>query len=252
MFPKSFFSQDKTNLGECCVLMPFADDFKNVYAAIKSAIEGGQVCFHCTRADEFLRGGSVMSDILTLIGRAEIIVADLTKKNPNVFYELGIAHMVKDKEKVIIITQDPVGDVPFDVSHLRRLPYDNSTDGLHKLKRDLVSAFSQVGKFSWQFQVTDGGSYKKEEKIYRLDNRDLYTFGLSQVEVAIGGATFGFNVCRLEDGKEVELPEQEPGSLEEGGQVDIPGLHWELKLIKADGKTAKFGVGRRQPAQKAD
>ena len=100
MMPKSFFSGAiKPNLGECCVLMPFADQFNKVYETIRSAVEGGEVCFHCVRADEFLRGGSVMDDILAMIGSAEIIIADISRKNANVFYELGIAHTVKARRK---------------------------------------------------------------------------------------------------------------------------------------------------------
>ncbi len=87
------------DVGECCVLMPHA--LKKVYATIKRAITGGEVCFHCTRVDEFLRGGRVMSDILDAIARAEIVLADLTGANANVMYELGIAHTVKDPRKVI-------------------------------------------------------------------------------------------------------------------------------------------------------
>lgn len=252
MFPKSFFSKDiKVNLGECCVLMPYAKEFDNVYEAIRSAVEGGQVCFHCSRADDFRQGGSVMGDILELIGRAEIIIADLTDNNPNVFYELGIAHTARGAEKAILIKQGRLENVPFDVRHLRIIDYYPDGDGLEKLKSQLVSAFAEVGEYSWQFSVDDGRSYKKGQKIFGLDGQYNYTFGLSRVEVGQGGATFQLAVCRVEDGKEIELPEQDRNGLQEGSQIVIPGLGWELNLIKADGRTAKFGVGRRTPGQEA-
>jgi hypothetical protein len=72
--------------------MPFA--LNDVYETIKRAVTGGEVCFHCTRADEFLHGGRVMSDILDAIARAEIVLANQTGLNANVMYELGIAHTV--------------------------------------------------------------------------------------------------------------------------------------------------------------
>lgn len=72
MLPKSFFSikdiSVKISLGECCVLMPFAEEFKKVHETIESAIEVEEICFHCIRADEFVHGGSAVEDILGAIG----------------------------------------------------------------------------------------------------------------------------------------------------------------------------------------
>ena len=166
MLPNSLWPLTTAHLdiGECCVLMPFALD--DVYKTIKRAVTGGEVCFHCTRADEFLRGGRVMSDILEAIGRAEIVLADLSGVNANVMYELGIAHTVKDPRKVIIITQESLRDLPFDIRDLRVIPYKASDpDGLQS---ELVKAFTQVGEFSWQFEVIDGGTYEANKKIFGL------------------------------------------------------------------------------------
>src|SRR5689334_13299608 len=116
MYPKTFFGQKKINerTGSCFVLMPFARDFMEVYDAISRAIEGQELDRTCYRADEIFGGGHVIEDILANIAEAELIIADVTSRNPNVFYELGIAHMVKDVRNVIIITQ-AMADVPFDL-----------------------------------------------------------------------------------------------------------------------------------------
>src|SRR6266540_2222774 len=228
------------DLGECCVLMPFA--LEDVYEAIKAAVTGGEICFYCTRADEFLRGGRVMSDILEAIGRAEIVLADLTGTNANVMYELGIAHTVKDPKKVIIITQDALEDLPFDVRDLRVLPYDASD--LEGLKRKLVQAFGEVGEFSWQFELADGETYDANKKIFGLNRQNFYTFDLHLAVIGKGCAEFILRVCRFESGTGwVALPEhRQPLSV--GELVLMPGLGWELKLLQSKLGRARFGVGR--------
>jgi len=235
------------DLGECCVLMPFALD--DVFETIKAAVTGGEVCFHCTRADEFLRGGRVMSDILEGIARAEIVLADLTGTNPNVMYELGIAHTVKNPEKVIIITQDAPENLPFDVRDLRVLRYHASD--AERLKRELVIAFAQVGEFSWQFELDDGKTYEANKKIFGLDRQHFYTFGLFRAEIGVGGSVFGLRVQRFESGTGWrDLPEQRQ-SLGVGDSLRMPGLGWELKLLQSQLGKARFGVGRGDLATRA-
>jgi len=240
--PNSLYSgaAPHPDLGECCVLMPFALD--DVYETIMAAVTGGEICFHCTRADEFLRGGRVMSDILEAIARAEIVLADLTTANPNVMYELGIAHTVKDPQKVIIITQERLEDLPFDVKDLRVLRYDASdADGL---KRALVKAFTQVGEFSWQFELADGETYEAEKKIFGLDRQHFYTFGLLRAEIGEGGAAFSLRVQRFESGTGWRELSSQRQPLEVGESVRMPALGWELKLLQSQGGKARFGVGR--------
>jgi hypothetical protein len=62
-----------------------------------------------------------MEDIWESICTARVVVADVTGRNANVFYELGIAHtMGKD---CVVITQAPQ-DVPFDITSRRYIQYD--------------------------------------------------------------------------------------------------------------------------------
>lgn len=63
--------------------------------------------------------------------RSRIIVADCTGKNANVFYEIGIAHAIG--REVILITQS-MNDIPFDLRHLRAIPYLNNGEGLAALQ----------------------------------------------------------------------------------------------------------------------
>lgn len=108
-------------LDTCFVMMPFGPWFdryyKEIYApAIKDA------GFEPVRADELFNTGSVVEQIWDQIEKAKLLLADLSGKNPNVFYELGLSHAAK---KPVIFTACDVSDVPFDLRHLRVIIYDN-------------------------------------------------------------------------------------------------------------------------------
>lgn len=232
----------KTKLGTCCVLMPFRDEFKDVYGAIRAAVEGGQVCFKCTRPDDYREGGNIMDQVLQLIESAEVIVADLTTNNPNVFFELGIARTIKEEKKIILITQDNLESLPYDVRGLRVHRYDVS-NGLKSLEDDVVNLFEKAGEYSWQFDVKDGESYRKDSKIFGLDNQ-LYMFELDSVEVGLGGAaTFQTIVHRIEDGEKVDTTYSKK-TLQEGDKVEIPGLGWTLQLKEVKRTEAELGISR--------
>src|ERR1044071_3960674 len=98
--------------GTCFVLMPFAAEFQLVYDTIEAGLRGLMVC---TRADDLRTGKSILERVLRGIATAELIVADLTGKNPNVFYELALAH-TRTKD-VLLLTQN-LTDVPFDLQAL--------------------------------------------------------------------------------------------------------------------------------------
>jgi hypothetical protein len=115
------------------VMMPFSPGFSSVYDAIKTACSN--VPIGCTRADEVWNNSILINDIFELINHAAVVVCDLTGRNENVFYELGVAHAWA--KKVIPITQN-AGDVPFDLKHHRFLTYHNNGEGLVKLTASLT------------------------------------------------------------------------------------------------------------------
>jgi hypothetical protein len=75
-----------------------------------------------------------MQDVWLYINQAGIIIGDLTTRNPNVFYEVGLAHAIG--KKVILITQN-MDDVPFDLRALRCIVYSLELDGPKKFETDL-------------------------------------------------------------------------------------------------------------------
>ena len=107
-------------LDTCFVMMPFgqwADQYYNeIYIpAIRDA------SFEPIRADEIFVTGSVMEQIWEQITRSKVLLAELSGKNANVFYELGLAHAAS---KPVICISSAIEDVPFDLRHLRVIIYD--------------------------------------------------------------------------------------------------------------------------------
>jgi hypothetical protein len=101
-------------------MMPFGEWFDRYYQEIyvPAIKEAG---FEPVRADELFTTGSVVEQIWEQIAKSKLLLADLTGKNPNVFYELGLAHAAK---KPVVFTASQVEDVPFDLRHLRVIIYD--------------------------------------------------------------------------------------------------------------------------------
>jgi hypothetical protein len=126
----------------CFVLMPFDTAFRSVYNDhIKPAISATGL--NCQRADEIHSANLITVDIWEKINRARFVVADLTNRNPNVFYEVGLAHAIgKD---VILLTQN-IADVPFDLRNIRCIRYDLTADGLKKLGTQLRQTVDTVVK----------------------------------------------------------------------------------------------------------
>jgi hypothetical protein len=114
------------------VMMPFAAEYRDVYETIQRAC-----AFHkltCRRVDDIWEHAILIQDIFSLIYRSYAVVCDFSGRNPNVFYETGIAHTLG--KHVIPITQSS-NDVPFDLRHHRYILYHNNGEGRAKLQQQL-------------------------------------------------------------------------------------------------------------------
>ena len=122
----------------CFVLMPFDEKYNDIYRfGIKNTAE--QEGYHTERVDEQFYIESMLEQIYQQIEKADLIIADMTGKNPNVFYEVGYAH-AKNKE-CILLTQSP-DDIPFDLKHHFHVIYDGTASNLNaKLKPHVASRF---------------------------------------------------------------------------------------------------------------
>jgi len=138
IFSKSYPIED----GLCFVIMPFAQSLEEIYdKVVKPALTSEPVLMRCVRGDEVFTNQAIMGDIWELIQKAEVVVADLTGKNPNVLYELGLAHALW--KKVILLAQSEK-DLPFDLRHMRAVLYKHTLNGADKLRNDLVDAITEL------------------------------------------------------------------------------------------------------------
>src|ERR1700680_3161295 len=122
------------------VLMPFAQEFQDVYElGVKAAAAGLDILAERVD-DQVFHEESMLHRIYAEIDRADIIIADMTGRNANVFYEVGYAHA---KGKLCILLSKTAADIPFDLKHHRHIIYGTS---ISTLKDKLIADLSQVLK----------------------------------------------------------------------------------------------------------
>jgi hypothetical protein len=131
-----------TRYDYCFVLMPFGDvrDLQAVYRDhVRPVIE--RCGLRCGRADDIYDVSGVMQSVWEGINRARLVVADLTERNANVFYELGIAHTLG---KPVIMLSQSIDFVPFDLRHLRCIVYTYTPRGADQLEQALERTIKTV------------------------------------------------------------------------------------------------------------
>jgi len=135
------------------VLMPFDSNFDDTYEfGIKAACESAGAV--CERVDEQIFDENILTRIYQQINIADVIVAEMTGRNPNVFYETGYAHALS--KRVILLTKES-DDIPFDMQHYSHIVYGGKIKELKpqlekKIKWCLdhpqVEPVSQIARFS--------------------------------------------------------------------------------------------------------
>lgn len=133
--PKLFTGDDYT-IDEklCVVIMPFKVDWSSdIYDTFKEAV----IDFTVWRSDEEYTDDIIIQTVWEKINRAKFVIADCTGKNPNVFYELGIAHTLG---KPVFMCSQNREDFPFDINHIRNFQYGLKPGEIRKLK-------TEIGKF---------------------------------------------------------------------------------------------------------
>lgn len=107
----------------CFVVMPFALPLGNHYSLVyEPAIK--KAGLRPVRADDdIFATGKIMDQVWEGINAAKVLVAELTSRNPNVLYELGLAHALR---KPVVLISSNEDDIPFDVRHIRVIYYDTN------------------------------------------------------------------------------------------------------------------------------
>lgn len=135
------------------VIMPFDDEFDSIYEdLIKQSLTVAG--YEVSRADSLMSQQNILQDIISGIASADLVVADLTATNPNVFYELGLCHAMDIP--TILIAQS-MSDVPFDLRSYRIHIYETRFDRIKKLKDFLkrIGEDHRRGEIVFRNPVTD-------------------------------------------------------------------------------------------------
>lgn len=142
---KTLAQEVKVTKGDVCfVMMPFASPIGGYYDKIyKPAVEKAGLT--PVRADtEIFATGKIIDQVWRGINSAKVLVAELTTRNANVFYELGLAHALN---KPVVLVSGAKDDVPFDLQHIRVIYYE-MTDPfwgqklMEKITENILSALS--------------------------------------------------------------------------------------------------------------
>jgi hypothetical protein len=107
--------------GNCFIIMPFLPELHFMYLYMKLHIET-KFNLRCQRGDSKILTVPILDKILQEIQTANIIIADCSGRNPNVFYELGMAHVLE--KPVVLITRDPIDEIPTDIKSFEFIRYE--------------------------------------------------------------------------------------------------------------------------------
>lgn len=133
-------SEIKVDSKLCFVIMPFNEKLNSIYESIIKIVLK-EIKYNALRADEIFTSKPIIDDIWQNIKKSKFLIADLTDRNPNVFYELGLAHALS--KDVILLTQN-LNDIPFDLRHYRIIVYQDTISGADKLKSILKDFIAEL------------------------------------------------------------------------------------------------------------
>lgn len=115
------------------VVMQFTEPYDSLYQkVIKPVCEEMNLSVY--RADEVYKPGIILKDIIDGLVESEIIIADITPPNPNVFYELGFSHALN---KITILLAQHGSELPFDVKSYRTIFYEDTIKGKTEVEKNL-------------------------------------------------------------------------------------------------------------------
>jgi hypothetical protein len=245
-YPRSFFARSavREEPGHCFVIMPFAPEYRIVYDSIAEAVENEEVGFSCTRADE-IYNAHIIDNILREMARASIVVADLSGRNPNVFYELGIAHMSKDEDRIVLLAQN-MDDVPFDLREYRCIPYSLDEAGLRRLRREITDTVRGIAGSAYRIRLARGGRCETPAQFPGHD-RYLYSIALSDAMIGMDFIECRLLVRRHGIGEDAEVVEDRARGLARGESIPIEGTCWWLRLDAVGADGAMLTVAREVP-----
>ena len=110
---------------------PFDELFEDVIRPVCAEMD-----IEAYRASDIYRPGVIIQDIIQGLGESQVVIAEITPANPNVFYELGYSHALR-KPTILLANREETNQLPFDLSGFRVIFYDNTIRGKSGVESDL-------------------------------------------------------------------------------------------------------------------
>lgn len=146
----------ENELKKCFVIAPIGDERSETKQrsdqilnyVIKPVAE--ECCgYQVTRADQISKPGIITSHIIQHLINDELVIADLTGRNPNVFYELAVRHVIKKPVIQIIEFNE---SIPFDVAPIRTIRINHrNLDSVADCKKELTKQIHSIEESSSEF-----------------------------------------------------------------------------------------------------
>jgi hypothetical protein len=122
------------------IAMQFSDPYNEVYRdAIKPLVE--EIGYEPFRVDEVAGPGVILNDIWNNITESSVVIAEISEPNPNVYYEIGVAHALR---KPTVLLAQRGTKLPFDIGPHRCIFYDNSIPGRARLLDALRNSLTSL------------------------------------------------------------------------------------------------------------
>lgn len=115
------------------VLTPFNDNYRHIYITIREVCN--KLNLNCIRGDEEYIPNEIFPEMIKQIIKSRLIIANITGRNPNVMYELGVAHALG--KPTIVVAQD-FTDIPFDLNNKRIIIYKNEDELQRRLETSIT------------------------------------------------------------------------------------------------------------------
>jgi len=147
----------RCNLKQCFVVSPIGEENTSTRKradlvlkhVIKPAIES--IGFRVARADTISEAGIITNQIITRIIDDDLVIADLSERNPNVFYEVAIRQAAR---KALILIIQKGEQIPFDLTGMRAIQLDHTDlDSVEEVKEEIIrQAKAEIGKVPDQIE----------------------------------------------------------------------------------------------------
>jgi hypothetical protein len=193
------------------------------------------------RSDHLNSPGLISQQVIRYIHNSKIIIADLTGYNPNVFYELAIAHAYRKP----VITIISVGqELPFDITDVRTIPYELTVPGVEEAKQSLRNNIAAVldDTFDVQSPVTLAAQLEELSKTGTSANTKI----AEEIFTQISSLSISVNEIRQLIIPKDEIKKSIPGYIQDNINAVVEQYSNEIDILQSVRQAGIIGVHKRR------